>query len=279
VGITNYENFIQTDAAINPGNSGGPLVNLKGELLGINTAIASRSGSYNGIGFAIPSSMANRVMTSIMDDGKVSRGYLGVMIQDLNKDLAASFNFEGDGVLLGDVVPEGPGDKGGLKAGDIVTQLNGRMMENSNQLRNSVADLEPDSKVDLEVVRDGSIVNLQVELGTRNATQLASWSSGNRSATTDSKLGLSVEKPTSQMRDSLSISVEGGVVVTQVDSSSMAAQVGVRQGDLIVSVNGNDIASVEDFNDAIASADLSTGVRMRVHRDGGTRFVFMKSNS
>ena len=203
MGITNYENFIQTDAAINPGNSGGPLVNLKGQLLGINTAIASRSGSYNGIGFAIPASMANRVMTSIMDDGKVSRGYLGVMIQDLNKDLASSFSFDGEGVLIGDVVPEGPGDKGGLKAGDIVTQLNGKVMENSNQLRNSVADLDPESKVDLEVVRNGSVMNLQVELGTRDLTQLASWTRGGGSPIKVSKLGLSVEEPTSQMRDSL----------------------------------------------------------------------------
>lgn len=216
MGITNYENFIQTDAAINPGNSGGPLVNLKGQLLGINTAIASRSGSYNGIGFAIPASMANRVMTSIMDDGKVSRGYLGVMIQDLDKDLASSFSFEGDGVLIGDIVPDGPGDKGGLKAGDIVIQLNGRVMENSNQLRNSVADLDPESKVDLEVVRNGSVMNLQIELGTRDLTQLASWTRGGGSPMTVSKLGLSVEVPTSQMRDSLNISVEGGVVVTKL---------------------------------------------------------------
>ena len=278
MGITNYENFIQTDAAINPGNSGGPLVNLKGQLLGINTAIASRSGSYNGIGFAIPASMANRVMTSIMDDGKVSRGYLGVMIQDLDKDLASSFSFDGEGVLIGDVVPEGPGDKGGLKAGDIVTQLNGKVMENSNQLRNSVADLDPESKVDLEVVRNGSVMNLQVELGTREFTQLASWTRGAGSPMTVSKLGLSVEELNFQMRDSLNISVNGGVVVTQVDSGSMAGKAGVREGDLILSINGSAIASMTDFDNVMDSADLSQGVRVRVHRDGTTRFVFMKSN-
>ncbi len=278
MGITNYENFIQTDAAINPGNSGGPLVNLKGELLGINTAIASRSGSYNGIGFAIPSSMANRVMTSIMDHGKVSRGYLGVMIQDMSEDLASSFSFDGEGVLVGDVVPGGPGDEGGLEAGDIVTELNGQPMANSNQLRNSVADLGPNSMVDLEVLRDGSSVNLQIKLGTRDATQLANWTSGEGAGSIDTKFGLKVEQPTSQIKDSLNISMDGGVLVTQVDSRSMASQVGVRQGDIIVSVNGSDIASVEDFNNAVDSADLSAGVRMRVYRDGGTRFVFMKSN-
>lgn len=278
MGITNYENFIQTDAAINPGNSGGPLVNLKGELLGINTAIASRSGSYNGIGFAIPASMASRVMTSIMNDGKVSRGYLGVMIQDLDKDLAASFNFEGKGVLIGDVVPDGPGDKGGLQAGDIVTQLNGNSIASSNQLRNSVAYLGPQSKVELEVVRNGGVMNLQVVLGTRDLAQLASWTNGGGSTSTNSKLGLSVEELNSQMRDNLNITIEDGVVVTQVDSPSMAGRVGVREGDLIVSINGIDVSSMTDFETALDSADLSQGVRMRIHRDGTTRFVFMKSN-
>ena len=279
MGITNYENFIQTDAAINPGNSGGPLVNLKGELLGINTAIASRSGSYNGIGFAIPSSMANRVMTSIMDSGKVSRGYLGVMIQDLSEDLAASFNFQGQGVLIGEVVADGPGDKGGLQAGDIVTQLNGNAMSNSNQLRNSVADLDPESTISLGVVRDGSVVDLEVELGNRNPTQLASWqgATGSKSSI-ESGLGISVEEPSAQLRDNLDIAVDGGVIVSQVESGSMAAQVGVRQGDLILSINGLNIESLEDFNEAVSSTRLSAGVRMRVHRDGGTRFVFMKSS-
>jgi serine protease Do len=280
VGITNYENFIQTDAAINPGNSGGPLVNLKGELLGINTAIASRSGSYNGIGFAIPSSMANRVMTSIMDDGKVSRGYLGVMIQDLDEDLAASFNFEGEGVLVGDVVPNGPGASGGLQAGDIVTQLNGQAMANASQLRNSVADLDPDSNVDLVVVRNGSVVNLAVQLGARDMTQLANFQRSTGSSTSaSSQLGLSVETPNADLRRSLNISIEGGVIVNNVDSNSMAAEVGVRRGDLIVSINGTEVQTMSDYEKAMMTADLASGVRMRIYRDGGTRFVFVKSSS
>jgi serine protease Do len=279
MGITNYENFIQTDAAINPGNSGGPLVNLKGELLGINTAIASRSGSYNGIGFAIPASMANRVMTSIMDNGKVSRGYLGVMIQDLNDDLASSFNFEGDGVLVGDVVPGGPGANGGLQAGDIVTTLNGQTMSNSNQLRNSVADLDPDSRVSLGIVRNGSPLELSVQLGTRDMTQMASFQSGSDSSSSiRSKLGISVKAPSADPRNNLDISIDGGVVVDEVDSTSMAAQVGVRRGDVIVSVNGTEIDSLSDYEEEMTTADLASGVRMRVYRDGGTRFVFMKSS-
>ena len=175
MGITSYENFIQTDAAINPGNSGGPLVNLKGEMVGINTAIVSRSGSYNGIGFAIPSSMAERVMNSILDHGQVSRGYLGIMIQDLNDDLASSFGFDGAGVLVGDVIPDGPGDKAGLSAGDIITKLNGTEMTKSSQLRNEVADMEPGSSIELKVYRDGDWSNVRVKLGQRDTTQVVSW--------------------------------------------------------------------------------------------------------
>ncbi|QEG24683.1 DegQ family serine endoprotease [Mariniblastus fucicola] len=276
MGITNYENFIQTDAAINPGNSGGPLVNLKGELLGINTAIASRNGAFNGIGFAIPSSMANQVMTSIMDSGKVSRGYLGVMIQDLNDDLAASFNFEGDGVLIGDVAPDGPADKGGLLAGDIVTRLNGEPAMNSNGLRNRVASIDPESTVDLEIVRNGKVLNLQVQLGVRDQAQLASWQSSG--ADSGSKVGLSVEVPTPELRDRLDITVSGGVVVTRVDSDSMSARAGIQQGDLILSINGNAIESMSDFSTAINESDVSEGIRLRIHRNGATQFVFMKSS-
>ena len=193
-------------------------------------------------------------------DHAVHRGHVHAFVEHVHGDVPnASVTSLSRKVRNAYVVPDGPGDKGGLKAGDIVTQLNGKVMENSNQLRNSVADLDPESKVDLEVVRNGSVMNLQVELGTRDLTQLASWSRGGGSPMTVSKLGLSVEEPTSQMRDSLNISVNGGVVVTQVDSASMARQVGVREGDLIVSINGSDISSMADFHSAMDSADLSTG--------------------
>lgn len=277
MGITNFENFIQTDAAINPGNSGGPLVNLKGELLGINTAIASRSGSYNGIGFAIPASMANRVMTSIIDSGKVTRGYLGVMIQDLDRNLASSFQFEGDGVLIGDVVSGGPGDQGGLRAGDIVQKLNDRPVTNSKQLRNSIAELDPNSHVELEVVRNGAVLNLSVDLGSRDAAQFATSTQTVDRIPKLSNLGVAVETPNEEVRNRFRIAADGGVVVTDVDLNSMAANVGLRPGDLILSVDGTEVDTAQEFHDVASSADLSKGVRMRVHRNGGTRFVFMKS--
>ena len=277
MGITSYENFIQTDAAINPGNSGGPLVNLKGELLGINTAIASRNGANNGIGFAIPASIANRVMTNIIDDGKVSRGYLGVMIQDLTDDLAASFDYDGSGVLIGDVVPDGPGDRSGIQSGDIVTMLNGSAMTSSKKLRNSVASLDPNSTVDLKVVRNGSVLNLKVKLGLRDATQLASWSKP-AAKERELEIGIFVGEATAQIRGRLNVSVDGGVVVTQVEPDSMASRVGIQAGDLILSLNGVDVNTLSDFSNAINTADLAEGVRMRVHRSGGTRYVFMKSS-
>jgi serine protease Do len=177
-------------------------------------------------------------------------------------------------------VPDGPGASGGLQAGDIVTQLNGQAMANASQLRNSVADLDPDSNVDLVVVRNGSVVNLAVQLGARDMTQLANFQRSTGSSTSaSSQLGLSVETPNADLRRSLNISIEGGVIVNNVDSNSMAAEVGVRRGDLIVSINGTEVQTMSDYEKAMMTADLASGVRMRIYRDGGTRFVFVKSSS
>ncbi|MFK7768091.1 MAG: DegQ family serine endoprotease [Mariniblastus sp.] len=280
MGIASYENFIQTDAAINPGNSGGPLVNLKGELLGINTAIASRSGAYNGIGFAIPSSMANRVMNSIVDHGKVARGYLGVMIQNLEEGLASSFSFDGEGVLIGDVVPGGPGEQGGLQPGDIVTQLNDKPISSSSELRNRVADLAPGSTVKMEVVRNGSVMSFSINLGLRDQAKLASYRSGSGDSSDSAskiELGLSVQSLTGDVKLKLNSEFDRGVVITDADSSGLAWQAGIREGDIIVSINNQAIDSISDFEQAMDSVDVSKGVRLRVHRDGVTRFVFLKS--
>lgn len=277
MGIANFENFIQTDAAINPGNSGGPLVNLHGELLGINTAIASRNGNFNGIGFAIPSSMANRVMTSIMDHGAVSRGYLGVMIQDLTDDMAASFDFDGKGVLIGDVVAGGPGDNAGLQAGDIVIKLNGHEAGESSQLRNRIAELDPGTTVNLEVMRNGMSMQLDVTLGNRNQTQLASWQGDVGSATDRSPIGISVRPLSDEMRQQAGIA-DGGVVVTDADPSGLAWRAGIRRGDVVVAINGSELQSLRDYEKAMESVDISQGVRLRVSRDGATRFVFLKGN-
>jgi len=173
VGITDYEDFIQTDAAINPGNSGGPLVNLKGEVIGINTAIASRSGGSTGVGFAIPSDMVRRVMESILDNGRVDRGWLGVGIQDLDEDLARSFGLKSTrGALVGGVFPNGPAAKAGLKPGDVLLKVAGREVRDANHLRHMVAGIAPNKKVRLDVFRAKKTIQLEVTIGLRDVDQL-----------------------------------------------------------------------------------------------------------
>ncbi len=277
MGITSYENFIQTDAAINPGNSGGPLVNLKGEMVGINTAIVSRSGSYNGIGFAIPSSMAERVMNSILDHGQVSRGYLGIMIQDLNDDLASSFGFDGAGVLVGDVIPDGPGDKAGLSAGDIITKLNGTEMTKSSQLRNEVADMEPGSSIELKVYRDGDWSNVRVELGQRDTTQVASWN-GTSTGSKQNELGIRVSNITPELKQRFDLTDSNGVVVIDIERNGLAWQLGVRQGDVVLSMDDNDVNSQQEFTNQLGQVDVENGVRLRVLRNSVTRYLFLKKS-
>lgn len=282
VGITDYEDFIQTDAAINPGNSGGPLVNLRGEIVGINTAIASRTGAYNGIGFAIPSDMVQNIMQPLMSDGTVSRGYLGALIQDLDEGLASSFGYEGDGgVLIGDVVPGGPGDKAGLQAGDIVVKLDGKTMERSNAFRNRIASFSPSTQHKLEVFRDGSLLDLEVTVGKLgDAKAIARSGNGARSGqgTVASEFGLAVETPNRQLADRFEFSEDQpGAVVVDVEPGSAAAQVGIRPGDLIVSIGDQRIANAGEFRKALDGESLESGIRMRVLRGGSSRFVFIRS--
>jgi serine protease Do len=278
MGITSYEDFIQTDAAINPGNSGGPLVNLHGELIGINTAIASRSGTYNGIGFAIPASMAKRVADSIIQQGEVKRGYLGVGIQDLNKDMASSFGFNQDnGILIGEVVNNGPADKAGIQAGDIVTKLNGKKLQDASQLRNQVADMAPGTSVELEVFRDGKTQSYDVQLALRDLKQLQQATVQRGQQQSESALGMSVEPLTSDTASRLDLDVETGVLVTDVEAGGLAGQVGIGAGDVILSINDTEIESVKDFDNAVKQADAAAGIRMRIHRNGTTRFVFIRN--
>ncbi|MBN1852714.1 MAG: Do family serine endopeptidase [Pirellulales bacterium] len=275
VGITDYEDFIQTDAAINPGNSGGPLVNLKGQVVGINTAIASRNGTYMGVGFAIPSNMAQMVTSNIIEHGKVQRGWLGAAIQDLNESLSQSFGFQSqEGVLIGDVVADGPADKAGIQSGDIITKFSGKDVAKAYQLRNAVASTTPDTTVDVVLFRDGKYRTVQVVVG-----ELGSGlgSVAGREATIG--LGITAQTLTPEIARQLGYPEnETGVVVTSVEPGSLAAQVGIQPQDILVAAGNTPIRNIEDFREAMKDQDLSQGIRIQVKREGMRRFVFLKSS-
>lgn len=242
VGIADYENFLQTDAAINPGNSGGPLVNLRGEVVGINTAIASRSGTNSGVGFAIPSNMVKSVMNALIRHGKVERGWLGVLVQDLTADLANSFGYKDKaGVLIGDVSKDGPADKARLKSGDIIIQFNGKAVSSASDLRNTVAETSPGTEVQIELFRDGRRVNVKMKLGTLAE---AAVKNDDDSDSTAAGIGLSARTLTSELAEQLGYDeTQKGIVVTNVELGSLADRAGLSPRSVIVSMNGQ---SVED---------------------------------
>jgi serine protease Do len=275
VGITDYEDFIQTDAAINPGNSGGPLVNLRGEVVGINTAIATRGAGYMGVGFAIPTEMASHVMHGIIDKGFVTRGWLGAMIQDLDENLAESFKFNStDGVLIGDVVSDGPAEKAGLKAGDIVIKFNGQVVESANELRNAVAATAPNTDAEFEIFRDGERMSVTVRIAQLDAQKVASLSGRGEAA---SELGMSVATLTPERAAQLG--AEGdtqGVIVTDVEEGSLASRVGIQPGDIVVTIGDEATTNVNQFREAVSKQDLKEGVRLQLMRDGVKRFVFVR---
>ncbi|MCU0875272.1 MAG: DegQ family serine endoprotease [Pirellulaceae bacterium] len=277
--ITDYEDFIQTDAAINPGNSGGPLVNLKGQVIGINTAIASRTGGNNGVGFAIPSNLASSIMDAIVKHGRVQRGRLGALIQDLNEDLAKSFNFDSTkGVLIGDVVDDSPAKKAGLKAGDIVLEFNGKPMESANQLRMSVASTPPGTSSELTIVRNGKRQTIKITTDELSDDVAKTGPSG-AAEESSADFGLTVQTLTPELADQLGYDQnQQGVVITAVDPNSMAARTGLRPRDLVVDVDGTAVRNLRDFREAMAKADTAKGVRLQVMRDGSRRFVFLKSS-
>ncbi|HTN77915.1 MAG TPA: DegQ family serine endoprotease [Pirellulaceae bacterium] len=282
VGITDYEDFLQTDAAINPGNSGGPLVNMQGEVVGINTAIASRSGGSMGVGFAIPSNMVKMVANSLMKEGKVTRGWLGAAIQDLNEDLAKSFEYASTkGVLVGDVVPGSPAAKAGLQAGDIVVKLNGQEMQHASQLRHAVAAMTPDTQTDLQIFRAGKTQSVPVVIGRLDASSAVSVNSPeeeSEEATTDA-LGVTVQDLNAELAKQLGLQkVQSGVVVTNVESDSLAEQAGVQAGDVIASIGGQAVQNVAEYRAALQKHSVEQGVRVQVSRDGVSRFVFLRTN-
>ena len=248
LGIEEYEDFIQTDAAINPGNSGGALVDVEGRLIGINTAIFSRSGGNQGIGFAIPSNLARNVMESLVKYGHVSRGYLGVMIQDVNPSLAKEFKLKDtSGALIGDVVPNGPAAKAGLKNGDVVLEYNGKKVRDSRHLKLAVGETKPDTKVPLKVLRDGATRSLEATVQELPGTEKLAQSSDQKKADEGTLNGVTVSDLDAQARRQFDIpeSVKG-VIVADIEPDCAAAEAGLKPGDVIQEIDRTPVKTADE---------------------------------
>ncbi|HLV65895.1 MAG TPA: DegQ family serine endoprotease [Polyangiaceae bacterium] len=278
LGIVDYEDFIQTDAAINPGNSGGALINMEGKLVGINTAILSRSGGYQGIGFAIPTNMAMPIMQSLKANGRVVRGWLGVGIQEVDSDLAAALKLPVKaGIVLSDVQPGSPAARAGLRRGDVVTKLDGKAVTSLGHFRNAIAIAGAGRKVALEIYRDGRPQAVTVQLGEMPNEPLGGSSAKPSTPGGRSPLdGISLAPLTPEHRRAFRVpaDVNGGVIVTGVAPGSSAARAGLRPGDVILEVNRRPVATLEQFEAAYTKSQGR--VLLLVNRGGNTVFMVVK---
>ncbi len=270
VGIADYEDFIQTDAAINPGNSGGALVNTRGELVGINTAIFSKTGGYQGIGFAIPSNMAKIVTQSLITKGKVVRGWLGVSIQAITPELAKQFELEDEyGALVGDVVEGSPAEKAGMMRGDVIIEFKGEKVNEPYNLRNTVASTPPGETVELKLKRNGETVDATVKIG-----ELPSETLEAPPVDFENVLkGVSVQNITPNIYRQLNLPEKiRGVVVSKVESGS-PADTRLLIGDIILEVNRKAVASLDDYKDTVSKISKDEDILLLVFRKGSSVFV------
>ncbi|MFH1215860.1 MAG: DegQ family serine endoprotease [Pseudomonadota bacterium] len=267
-----YENFIQTDASINPGNSGGPLFNMDGEMVGINTAIYSRSGGNIGIGFAIPANMAKNVVDQLKATGKVTRGWLGVMIQNVNQDLAKQFGMERPiGALVGEVSPDSPAAKAGIEAGDIIVAYNGKEILQMSMLPNLVAQTPVGNSAKVTLFRNGKTKEVTVTIARLDEEEM-----GLAGEQSTAVLGLTVQELTPELARSFNIKESEGVVIANVEPGSAASEVGLQPGDLIVEVNRQGVKTVADYNKAMTQIEKNSSILLRVKRDKQTRFVVIE---
>ncbi|MBN8734600.1 MAG: PDZ domain-containing protein, partial [Acidobacteria bacterium] len=275
LGIEEYEDFIQTDAAINPGNSGGALVNANGDLIGINTAILSPTGGNNGVGFAIPANLARHVMDQLITDGKVTRAFLGVTLQPLTPELATAMNIPGNfGAVIADVTPASPAARAGLKSGDVITAMNGKKVTDWVQLKLMVGNSKPNTEAKFTLIRDAREQTIAVTLDELTDRKVAANRPGE--ANEDAALeGVEVANLTPRTRRQLDLPASAeGVVITAIDPSSKAAEAGLREGDLIRQVNRKPVANVTDLEAQLRSAN-SKDVLLQINREGANLFVVL----
>ncbi len=275
VGITDYEDFIQTDAAINPGNSGGALLNLRGELIGINTAILSRSGGYQGIGFAIPSNMAKAIMESLVKYGKVVRGWLGVSTQDLDQDLAEAMGLsDTNGVLITDISENSPAAQAGIQRGDVILKINGDAMSSTGRLRNTIAALGAGSNVEIAIAREDEEKIFNVTLD-----KLPDDFGGQTTLENNEGVlgGLTVSPLSDVVREKFEITqqIQSGLVITKVEPESPAAQIGLMPGDVILEINRQEVKTPEEFAEQYRTSEET--VLLLINRKGHNYFVTLKN--
>ncbi len=279
VGIADYEDFIQTDAAINPGNSGGPLVNIRGEMIGINTAIFSRSGGYQGIGFAVPSNMARIVMNQLEKTGKVTRGWLGVTIQELTAELSSKFGADNaNGALVGDVVKGGPAEKAGIRRGDIIIEYDGKKVKDVGNLRNMVAESAVGTAVPVTIVRDGKEYSLRVMVAKLPAEVAEAAPAEERGDSASEGLaGLSVVELTKEIGRQLGLrKEEKGVVVVRVEAGSSSEEAGIRKGDVIQEIDKKKIDGIEEYRRVISGLSPDETILLFVNRGGKKFYAALK---
>lgn len=274
INLSRYENFIQTDASINPGNSGGPLFNLRGEVIGINTAIINFA---QGIGFAIPSNMAKQVIEQLLAKGKVVRGWLGVGIQPLTAELAKKFGVtEGEGVLVNEVFEKDPAALAGIKPGDVIVRIDGAVVDSPNKLSRLIATLIPGTTSKIEVVRDLKRLTMDVPLTERrDAAVIASLPQQEEKL--EVKLGLDLQDLTSALAEKFKLRESKGVLIAKVEPNSRAQAEGLREGDLIKEVNRLEVSSVAEFMSAIARSRRGDTLLLRVLRESRAFYVVLKA--
>ena len=271
VGIADYEDFIQTDAAINPGNSGGALVNVRGELVGINTAIFSTSGGYQGTGFAIPSNMVKSVMDSLLKTGKVVRGWFGVSIQQITPELAKQFKLKDEnGALVGDVVENGPAEKAGLKRGDVIIEYDGKKINEPYVLRNMVANTPPNEEHKITILRDSKVLQLTVKIGELPADMQEQVVSGEYQ---NALKGVSVQDMTPELAKKLRIPDRiKGVIISDIDEESIANGI-LTQGDVIQEINRKKVADTKAYQEVASKIKAEEDVLLLVFRNGTSLFI------
>ena len=273
VGIDSDVDFLQTDAAINPGNSGGALVNMSGELVGINAAIISRSGGYEGIGFAIPSNTAKSIMEQLIKTGKVVRGFVGVSMQDVNEQMAKAMGLKSEkGAVIAQVVEGSPADKAKLKQGDVIIKVNGKEVENSADIRKQIVPKQPGTEVELTLIRDGKEINVKVTLAEAPGEPIAAKEEAPVKKSFE-RLGINVTTMNGDLAGKLGVPNVAGVVITEIDQDGPAFGAGLRQGDIVQRVGRKDIKNVKEFVDELDKVGKGETVLMLINRKGSSLFV------